>query len=1317
MELARRSRVQNSWQAKSIYFANRGWQELVLNLNSDDGGIPHREANIRVDLKLISLTHFACLGPSSKSSHQLATFWYPLVGWSNAAPAQGTSPVEPQSCANNQGDGAKQALFTMMNERVAQYARTNPATQPFPNLNNLPQVPIIPPTTDPLRLSKPPMDLIRKRGAEEFRAIATDDAERAEFWLDNTICVFEELSCTPDELEFHKKYISQRFIDQKHKEFLELKQGRLTVSEYECEFVRLIQYARECVADEVAMCKRFEEGLNEDLKLLVGILEIKEFVTLVEWACKAEELGKEKNVSNNRQEKPECPQCGRRHIGECWGKSINRACYRCDSKDHFIRDCTESDEKNKMQSARSSGTATRGRPPRNTGGRGGSQRGTSDTAVRSETRAPARAYAIRAREEASSPDVITGTFTLFDTDVIALIDPGSAYSFVCETLASSKTLLVESTEFVIRVSNPLGRYVLVDKVCKKCPLIIRDSYFLADFMLLPFDEFDVILGMDWLTVHDAVVNYKRKTVDLRCANNEIVRVESTDLHRMPAIISSMIAQKYVRKGCEAYLAYILDSEESKKELESVAVVCEYLDVFPEELPGLPPVREVKFGIELAPGTTPISIDPYRMAPMELKELKTQLQELTDKGFARPSFSPWGAPVLFVKKKDGTMRMCIDYRQLNKVTIKNKYMLPRIDDLFDQLKGASVFSKIDLRSGYYQLRVRDSDIPKTAFRTRYGHYEFLVMLFGLINTPTVFMDLMNRIFRQWLDRFVVVFIDDILVYSRDETEQVSFLGHVVFVSGIRVDPSKISAIIDWKPPRNVTEVRNFLGLAGYYRRFVKGFSMIATPMTKLLQKDVKFEWSEKCQKIFDRLKTCLTEAPVLVQPESGKEFVIYSDASLLGLGCVLMQEGRVVAYVSRQLKLHEKNNPTHDLELAAIVFALKIWRHYLFGERRWLELLEDYELVIDYHPGKANVVADALSHKSLFALRAMSKVDDELVAKRAECVSNMESEFQIDDNDLLTFKSRLCVPRNLKLISMILNEAHSSRMSVYPGSTKMYNDLKCQFRWPGMKRDISDFVSRCLICQQSKKDSIWVIVDRLTKSAHFIPVCMNFSLDKLAELYISQVVRLHGIATSIVSDRDPRFTSRFWRKLHEALGTKLHFSTAFHPQIDGQSERVIQILEDMLRCCILEFSGWWERYLPLVEFAYNNSFQSSIKMAPYEALYDRKCRTPLYWTELSENKIYRVDLIREAEGKVKVISDSLRAASDRQKSYADLKRKDIEYQVRDKVFLKVSPCKKVLRFGRKGKLSPRFIGLYEISERIGPIAYQLILPPELERKLR
>ena len=290
----------------------------------------------------------------------------------------------------------------------------------------------------------------------------------------------------------------------------------------------------------------------------------------------------------------------------------------------------------------------------------------------------------------------------------------------------------------------------------------------------------------------------------------------------------------MRKGCETFLAVILDSKRGQVDVEKIPVVREFLDVFPEELPGIPLEREVDLAIEIVPGTVPMSRAPYKMAPMELKELKSQLQKLLDKGFIRPSVSPWGAPILFVKKKDDTLRMCIDYQQINKVTVKNKYPLPRIEDLFDQLKAAGVFSKIDLRSGYYQLRVKEVDVPKTAFRTRYGHYEFLVMPFGLTNASAAFMDLMNRVFRPYVDQFVVVFIDDILVYSKDAQEheqhlrivletirekklyaklnkcdfwlnEVSFLGHIVSVEGIRVDPAKVEAVVNWKSPQNVTEV--------------------------------------------------------------------------------------------------------------------------------------------------------------------------------------------------------------------------------------------------------------------------------------------------------------------------------------------------------------------------------------------------------------------------------------------------------------------------------------------------------------------------------
>jgi len=391
----------------------------------------------------------------------------------------------------------------------------------------------------------------------------------------------------------------------------------------------------------------------------------------------------------------------------------------------------------------------------------------------------------------------------------------------------------------------------------------------------------------------------------------------------------------------------------------IPVVHEFGDVFPDEVPRLPPSREVEFFIDLVPGTSPVSMAPYHMALAKLVELKKQIEDLMEKQFIRPSTSPWGAPVLLVKKKDGSSRLCVDYRQMNKMTIKNKYPFPRIDDLMDQLHESSVFLKIDLRSGYHQILVKADDVQKTAFRSRYGHYEYVIMPFGVTNAPAVFMDYMNRIFRPFLDKFVVVFIDDILIYSRTREEhaehlrlvlgvfrekqlyaklskcefwmdEVQFLGHVISAQGIAVDPAKVEAEVKWENPKSATEIRSFVGLVGYYRRFIEGFSKIVAPLTLLTRKDQPFTWTDKCEESFQELKKRLTSAPILVIPNVGKPFEVYCDASHLRLGCVLMQEKRVVAYASRQLKVHERNYPTHDLELAAIVFALKIWRHYLYG---------------------------------------------------------------------------------------------------------------------------------------------------------------------------------------------------------------------------------------------------------------------------------------------------------------------------------------------------------------------------------------------------
>ncbi|KAI3669469.1 hypothetical protein L6452_40705 [Arctium lappa] len=431
------------------------------------------------------------------------------------------------------------------------------------------------------------------------------------------------------------------------------------------------------------------------------------------------------------------------------------------------------------------------------------------------------------------------------------------------------------------------------------------------------------------------------------------------------------------------------------------------------------------------------------------------------------------------------------------------------------------------------------------------------------------------------------------------------------------------------------------------------------------------------------------------------------------------------------------------------------------------ILNDYDCEIKYHLGKANVIADALSRKERVKpsrVRALGAiVQTSLKAQILEAqeealkVENLKDEalhqcersFNTKSDGIRYFEDRVWIPRVKDLRSIILDEAHQSRYSIHPGAHKMYRDLKEFYWWSGMKRDIALYVRKCLTCAKVKAehhkssgllqqpeipqwkweqitmdfvtklprtgkghDSIWVIVDRLTKSVHFLPIQEDYKMEKLARIYISEIVTRHGVPISIISDRDSRFTSRFCQSLQRALGTRLDLSTSYHPQTDGQTERTIQTLEDMLQACVMDFGGNWDTHLPLVEFSYNNNYHTSIQCAPYEALYGRKCRSPLSWLEIGDRQLSRPDIVQETTDKISIIKGRLKAARDRQKSYADNRRKPLEFQVGDKVLLKVSPWKELVRFGKRGKLSPRYIGPFEIVERVGPVAYKLKLPQEL-----
>ncbi|KAJ9540615.1 hypothetical protein OSB04_027121 [Centaurea solstitialis] len=1245
-----------------------------------------------------------------------------------------------------------------------------------------------------------------------------------------------------------EKYCSERALDKIEDEFRGMKKGNNPVSFYAKDFLEKLGMVEHLAPDEKSKIKAYSRGLPAEMRSAVRIARVTTLHEAIEESMRIEDditqarvegyqAGQKRRFEEaamsarpsktfqegrrggNRNEAKWCNRCRSKHHGPCRRDLPENptTCGKCGRKGHVARDCMarvavcyDCKEPGHYRDACPKFKKTVTESPSGSIAKGGNP-----------PKVTSRAFQMTATEAREASDLVSGTFLVNSIPALILFDTGAERSFVHDTLARKFTMPTTPLSDALVVEVAGGFLVTVRDCFEGCTIELDGESFSATLIPMNVGSFDVVLGIDWLRAHDANIGCGKRMVTLPAPNGKPITVYGDKKKGAYTTISMVKARKCLAKGCTSFLAYVIDTKLEKKELADVNVVRDFPDVFPEDLPGLPPERQVEFHIDLTPGAAPIARAPYRLAPTEMKEMMTQLQELSEKGFIRPSSSPWGAPVLFVKKKDGSMRMCIDYRELNKRTVKNKYPLPRIDDLFDQLQGAGCFSKIDLRSGYHQVRVKEDDVPKTAFRTRYGHYEFLVMPFGLTNAPAVFMDLMNRVCRPFLDKSVIVFIDDILVYSKDEAEherhlrevlnvlrdeklyakfskcefwlhEVQFLGHVVSRDGIKVDPAKIEAMMSWKSPTNPSEIRSFLGLAGYYRRFIQDFSKIASSLTALTKKNAKFLWTDKQEEAFQTLKKKLCQAPILSLPDGTEDFVVYSDASKMGLGCVLMQRGKVISYASRQLKDHERNYPVHDLELAAVVFALKLWRHYLYGtkctlytdhkslqhifdqkelnmrQRRWLELLKDYDCELLYHPGKANVVADALSRKNygdsvgvtLNRISVVSSLMERIKTSQTEALreENLKSEVMVKQKELLTedsrglklFQGRIWVPKLGGNRELLLDDAHKSKYSIHPGSTKMYRDLKMNYWWPVMKLDVASYVEKCVTCLQVKAehqkpygnlqpleipewkwehvtmdfvtklprtlrghDTIWVIVDRLTKSAHFLEMRETLPMDKLAKLYINEVVRRHGVPLSIVSDRDSRFTSQFWHGLQEGLGTKLKLSTAYHPQTDGQSERTIQTLEDMLRSCVIDFGGNWDTHLPLVEFAYNNSFHSSIGMAPFEALYGRKCRTPTCWLEAGEKQFAGPEIIQETADKVKGIRERLKAAQDRQKSYADKKRRPIDFQVGERVMLKVSPWKGIIRFGKRGKLSPRFLGPFTILEKVGQQAYRLELPPEMD----
>ncbi|KAK8942371.1 hypothetical protein KSP39_PZI009407 [Platanthera zijinensis] len=1015
------------------------------------------------------------------------------------------------------------------------------------------------------------------------------------------------------------------------------------------------------------------------------------------------------------------------------------------------------------------------------------------------------------------------------------IDGGSCVNIVAKKALERMQITPEPHPHPYRV-------LWVDKsaiqVTQRCLVPLRLASFEDKVWcdVIPMDVAHVLLGRPWLFDHDATCFGRSNTCVFYDKGQKITltpaqpkgpskgKVESSVSSGASRPLHILRSSDFLRISQDSGIVFLVaatlasdaptgDSVTTDPEVHRL--LQEFSDVMPEELPDeLPPLRDIQHTIDLVPGASLPNLPHYRMSPTEHTELKRQVDELLRKGFVRESLSPCAVPALLTPKKDGSWRMCIDSRAINKITVKYRFPIPRLDDLLDAMTGARLFTKIDLRSGYHQIRVCEGDEWKTAFKTKDGLFEWLVMPFGLSNAPSTFMRVMTQILRPYMGKFLVVYFDDILIYSQERAdhihhirlvldtlrkehlfvnlkkcdflaESVHFLGYVISASGIAVDPDKVRAIREWPVPTTIHEARSFHGLATFYRRFVRSFSTIMAPFTSCLRKG-EFVWTKAATKAFDEIKDRLATAPVLRLPDFGLAFEVACDASGLGIGGVLSQEGHPVAYFSEKLNEARQRYSTYDREFYALVQALRHWRHYLLHKEfvlysdhqalryldsqsklshrhaKWVEFLQSYHYVLKHRAGVENKPADALSRR-ISLLQTMSTRVVGFERLPGDYVESPDfrdiygaltrdppeviEDFSVSDAYLF-FRTRLCIP-DTSLRDFLIWEMHAGGAAGHFGRDKTTALVEDRFFWPSLKKDVARVIRHCRTCQMAKGsrqpsglytplpiphrpwvdismdfvlglprtlkkyDSIYVVVDRFSKMAHFIPCRKTTDASLVAALFFREVFKYHGLPSSIVSDRDVRFMSYFWKTLWMKTGTTLKFSTAYHPQTDGQTEVVNRSLGALLRCLVGEHVSTWDSVLPLAEFAYNSSVNRTTGLSPFHILLGYEPRKPIDLIPLpleSRPSVSADSFVEHLHELHESIRKKIATSNENYKAYADISRRERNFGVGTQVLVRIRPER--FPSGTAKKLNARRMGPYTVVRRIGTNAYEIDIPKHM-----